>query len=107
MKISQLKKKLKQQVFSNKSKKQMYRTIKNILALPLIKIVKLIYIGGLLKVKNSIFLGLRNLSLRVKDIVCELKTTTYKEVAETLIYEFNTNNTYQNNYNVININILG
>ena len=32
--------------------------------------------------------GLRVLSVKVKDIVAEKKKTTYKEVADDLIYEF-------------------
>jgi hypothetical protein len=31
--------------------------------------------------------GLRNLSMKVKDIVCELKETSYKQVAEKLIQD--------------------
>jgi len=33
--------------------------------------------------------GLRALSLKVKEIVCEKKSSTYKEVAETLIQVLN------------------
>ena len=33
--------------------------------------------------------GLRALSLKVKEIVCEKKSSTYKEVAETLILLLN------------------
>ncbi len=37
--------------------------------------------------KNRSSRGLRVLSMKVKDIVCEKKKTSYKEVAETLIHE--------------------
>ena len=33
--------------------------------------------------------GLRVLSLKVKEIVCEKKETTYKEVAEALVQDLN------------------
>lgn len=37
----------------------------------------------------TVCLGLRALSLKVKDIVCERKQTTYKEVADTLVQNLN------------------
>ena len=38
-------------------------------------------------IKSKNLSGLRVLSLKVKDIVCEKKETSYKEVAESLIGE--------------------